>query len=567
MHRAASLSLALALSLALSACTPPSPTVPACGALGVAVEAASAPDRRLLGVASDYPADGMLAAHRAELRTSQRARRAAAWEVIARVVAPVAPAATLPAGATTVPRFRTWYDSDDLARIFGHAYEALGPAGRAARGPLDATALDAAFDWNLHILDGDPAWTPAAWSDYVAGLTDPLAVGAVGGIRRIAMSPVAARHVAQSYAQIFRCQREGAPPAFVDGPPEATARVAREALALPRCGARTFGPYYVASGARLEAHVEGTGAHEASMRVLAGETIVGAEERCIEAGDAGCTASGPGPFVVEVVAGGVEVTGALDVSYTAPDVAIAGCLDGPFPLGAATVAEEWRRVELGPLPTYDTSAEALAAHLAGDATWGDGDGMADPGADEIYTVRVPSGGTFRLAGMHIRTRELDHWVNITMWWSPTPDETFGADRPPTLTGPWAHYAMCVAVEDVEEDPDPTGGFAADAPTLAAALEAVTEAPLPNGAVASWCSNPYIDAAPGLARGNCVGCHQHAMSGPRPGEIVMDEARFPAGGRLFVRNNFPADQFWGLDAGDDLAVMISSTVDYWDAATP
>ncbi len=85
--------------------------------------------------------------------------------------------------------------------------------------------------------------------------------------------------------------------------------------------------------------------------------------------------------------------------------------------------------------------------------------------------------------------------------------------------------------------------------------------------ASWCSNPYIDAAPGLVRTNCVGCHQHGMSGVRPGEVVMDGVRFPANGRLFVRNNFPADQFWGLDAGDELESTIANTVAYWDTATP
>ena len=269
--------------------------------------------------------------------------------------------------------------------------------------------------------------------------------------------------------------------------------------------------------------------------------------------------------MIEVSADRHRVDAMLDVTYSAPDVAVAGCLDGAFPLASATVAAEWRRVELGPLPTYDTSAEALAARLAeGEASWGEGDGTADPGPDAIYTQRLASGGTFRLAGLHIRTRELDHWMNITLWWSPTPDETFGADRPASvraLGGPWANYAMCVAIDDVERDPDPRGGFGDDAPSLAAALEAVHDG------VASWCSNPYIDGAPGLARSNCVGCHQHAMSGIRPGETVIDGAVYPASGRLFVRNNFPGDQFWGLDAGDDLAVILADTVEYWDTLPP
>src|SRR5699024_7817 len=147
-------------------------------------------------------------------------------------------------------------------------------------------------------------------------------------------------------------------------------------------------------------------------------------------------------------------------------------------------------------------------------------------------------------GLHIRTRELAHWMNITLWFSPDPDEDFGADRPDAIRAlgpPWSSYKMCVAIEFDEHDPDPNGGFIDDAPSLAAALRAVHEGP----GGPSWCSNPYIDAGPGLARSNCVGCHQHAMSGARPAEIATDESRFPESGRLQMRNNFPADHFWGL----------------------
>jgi len=118
--------------------------------------------------------------------------------------------------------------------------------------------------------------------------------------------------------------------------------------------------------------------------------------------------------------------------------------------------------------------------------------------------------------------------------------------------------MCVAVEHTELDADPGGGFSGDAPSLARALASVHEG---HGGP-TWCSNPYIDGAPGLARGNCVGCHQHAMSGVRPGEVATEEARFPSGGRMAQRNNYPSDGFWGLDAGDSLASVIAEVVAYW-----
>lgn len=561
--RAAGAAAGVALTVLVVACDAAPAPVPACEGLGVRVEAASAADRRVLGVASDYPADGMLASRWEELVRSQRARRAAAWEVIARVVEPVALAEPVALPDATVPRFRTWYDSEDATRIFQSAYTSLSPAERMARARIAPAAIEAALVANLHVLDSMPAWDDTRWTAHLAGIDDPLETGALSGLRRIALSPDAVRHVVRSYPEILRCFLEGSPPAFVDGAP-APATLVREALALEACEVRVLGPYWVASGGTIEARLEGARASEGTLRLLTGATLADAAEVCVGPGDLGCDAAGPGAFFVEVRAAGRPLAASLVVTHAAPSVPVAACLDGVFPLASATVAQHWQRVELGPLPMYDTSGAAIAEHLAADATWGDGEGSADPGPDEIFTIRLPSGGTFRLAGMHIRTRELEHWMNITMWWTPTPDADFGADRPASFAavgGPWSHYAMCVTIDDVERDPDPTGGFGTDAPTLAAALEAVSHEP------SSWCSNPYIDAAPGLVRSNCVGCHQHAMSGVLPGETVMDEDRYPLAGRAFVRNNFPADQFWGLDAGDDLANVVADTVAYWDSAVP
>ena len=92
------------------------PVAPSCGELSI--QSASAPDRRLIGAASDYPADGMLASHTDELLVSQRARRAAAWEVIRRTIEPVPLAEPTLVDGTSLPRFRTWYDRDDVTRIF-----------------------------------------------------------------------------------------------------------------------------------------------------------------------------------------------------------------------------------------------------------------------------------------------------------------------------------------------------------------------------------------------------------------------------------------------------------------
>ena len=553
----------VAAAVLLSACPGRQPPE-TCDGVSARSSSATAVDRWLLGQASRYPADNSLAARADELHRSQRARRAAAWEAIARTLAPVPLAHPTGVADATVPRFRTWYDRQDVYRMFSRLYGSLSIDARRAREHFSDSALDEAFGFDATFATTLPEWPADRLAAYATGLDGLTSIAAIGGVQRIAISPDAARHTIASYPEIMRCMTDGAPPAF-ESTPIAPRRLAREQLSLGRCGTQTVGPFFVANGGQLRATLEGTGADGAQIAVVEGVTS-DAVTRCNAEGSHGCITDGPGIFSVRVTTQGRDMTGMLDVEYSPPTPAIAGCLNGVFPSGAATVAQEWRRTDIGiPFPTYDTSAAGLARRLApgADATWGMGDGTADPSASEAYTLQLASGGTFRLAGMHIRTRELDHWLNITLWWSPNPDEDFGADRSASvraLGAPWTSYKMCVATEFDEQDTHANGGFDADAPTLAAALAAVHE----GQGGPSWCSNPYIDGAPGLVRSNCVGCHQHAMSGLRPGDIQTDPVHYPGNGRLQVRNNFPSDQFWGIDAGDQLGASLNEIIAAWDS---
>jgi hypothetical protein len=155
----------------------------------------------------------------------------------------------------------------------------------------------------------------------------------------------------------------------------------------------------------------------------------------------------------------------------------------------------------------------------------------DPGADDIFTVELPNGNRFRLAALHLMTKEFDHWSWTTLWWSRDPAVDFGADRPRELEGtPWARYKMCAVTWFDERDPDPTGG-ALD-PTLGEALAVVHE----GVGGPSWCSNPYLEEGPGNAESNCIGCHQHAGAELLPEEILL----LPARGRRLARASFPFD---------------------------
>lgn len=555
----------LAPAFALAAfgvgCGPSDPPVaPRCETVSSTAQNASAQGRWLLGLASRYPADTALAGRADALRRSQRARRAAAWQAVARTFAPVPVAQQGAPAGSTMPRFRTWYDREDVSRVFQRLYRALSPADRTAARRFSDTELDAAFGWNVDFVNTLPEWDAQRLARFVASFETPAALASVQGVNRIAISPDVARHVIQSYPEVVRCINGPGVPVFVDTAPS-TQRVAREPIALSHCGAMAYGPYFVATGGSLVARLEG--AAGAVLRVSDASAAAG-EVRCTASDATGCTVRGPGTFRVHVDAREAGAQGVLDVRYESTEAPATACLDGAFSPAAATVAMEWRRAQvLGPLPTYDTSAAGIARRFGagGDETWGAGDGHAEPSDTQIYTQRLESGNTFRLAAMHIRTREVDQWLNITLWWSPEPDGDFGADRPAevrALGAPWSNYKMCVAMDYNEADPDPTGGFSADAPSLAAALRAVYEG---HGGP-SWCSNPYIDAGPRLARSNCVGCHQHAMSGLRPAEVQENPDRFPGRGRARLRNNLPADGFWGLDAGDRLGAVLVETVDFY-----
>ncbi|MCE9580137.1 MAG: hypothetical protein K8W52_43880 [Deltaproteobacteria bacterium] len=549
------------LAIALSA-------VAACGddavidrcALGTSTAAVSAPARKLYGPAAPYDGDGTLRGLDDALAGSQRQRRAVAWAAVARALQPVALAVAPARSDATVPAWLTWYGKDDLQRLFHRLYPALSADRKRARDPFAPTEIDLALAWNPTAVDGLDGWTPERWAAYLAALDSVIAVNGAAGTNRVGYSPGAARHLLASYPQIVACAQDPARPARIeDGPGAGQRQLVRVPLGLDACGEASFGPYFVDADGALTAAAPG-----AAITITDDAGAV----RCAGAVDEPCTAPGPGPLRVTAVAGGAPVASALEIDYAAADPTWAACLAAPFPLDAAVIKADWRRLQGEPLPTYDTSAAALTRHLGagGDLDWGPGDGAADPGADRIFTIATEpttvGGPVYRLAALHLMTKELDHWLWITLWWSPDPDRDFGADRPPAIAalgGPWRNYKMCVTTAFDERDPDPQGGFAAIAPDLCAALAATRAAP----GAPSWCSNPYLELGHGNAASNCMGCHQHGGTAVGVDQILGDPDGFPSLGRTQVRDNFPSDYSWALDAGDRLGRVFADEVEYWD----
>jgi hypothetical protein len=514
---------------------------------GVVTSELSLPDRKLVGAAAAYPADGMLRGRDDELARSQGARRAVAWAALARVLEPV-PFAIDPdaAGAPAeLPRWHTWYGVEDLRRLFEHLFTGLTPDQRRARAPFTDVALDGAFAWNPTAIDGLASWPPDRWQAYLDAIEGADEVAGVGGIDRVQYSPGAARHMLASYAPIVGCEGAPPPPEVTDAPSAGPRRMLRETFTLAACAERRFGPFFVGEGETLLARVEGAG--RVRIDDCEGES---------------CEATGPRAVTVAVVGDGDRGNAILTIDYQEADPAWAPCLASPFPLDAAVVKADWRRAELGfDVPVFDTSAAGMAAALAsgGDQAWV-ATGAADPGAEAIYTVALPTGSRYRLAGMHLMTKELDHWLWVTMWWSPDPDHDFGADRPAAITalgGPWRNYKMCVVTAFREGDEDPRGG--ASAASLAESLAAVHA----GAGGPTWCSNPMIELGHGNAASSCVGCHQHGgVAALRSEDILADDVRFPDNGRAQVRNNFVDDYTWAITAGDRLGRLFADEVEYW-----
>jgi hypothetical protein len=323
-----------------------------------------------------------------------------------------------------------------------------------------------------------------------------------------------------------------------------------------------LGPYVTAADAEFAVSSSGDG--DADVYVRRGQAPDLTNFDCKSDGGSSsetCKVDGGGPVYVGVFAAKPSAV-AVEVSYREADVRKPTCLNNEMPRDAVLIKADWRRAQFGEsIPVFDTAGPRMAARMsaAGNQDWGPGDGQANPSINDAYTVTLPNNNTFRLAALHIMTKELDHWVWITLWWSGTPNSDFGQDRPGSvaaLPGPWKNYKMCVATDYVEGDPDPRGGAAGSLGDALAAVYRGHNSP-------TWCSNPYIEAGPLNANTNCIGCHQHGGTMLSAESILQ---KFSSAGSTRVRNNFFTDYLWSVrgGGGEDITAVIKSEVDFWDA---
>lgn len=221
------------------------------------------------------------------------------------------------------------------------------------------------------------------------------------------------------------------------------------------------------------------------------------------------------------------------------------CFSSEFEKDAAVIKASWRRndqlINTG-LPVVDTSAPTLAKLMKGEKDNGGWNIRQAPlkkaGAKDAYSVTLSDETGYSLVGLHVMTKELRHWIWVTVWWSPDPNSDFGQDRPDEikkLGAPWSNYKMCVVTDFDEKDPDPRGGFDGSLGDAMAAVHGKT----------TWCSNAFIEKGDHNAQTNCIGCHQHAGDIKSLDGVLTDEQKFPEIGRKQVRKGFPADYSWAF----------------------
>jgi hypothetical protein len=524
-------------------------------------QAVQAEDRYILGKAGAYPADMMMRGQERALYRSQKLRREAAWRTVSKVLAPVALAQEVGSGPGALPLWQSWYAKDDTTRMFQSLFAALPDEAQSGHARFSQETIDEALDWNATELEQLGNWPEQRREDYLAAVDNTEKLAGIGGVGLVSYSPSALRHLLRSYPELLSCLEAGVPGSIVDTPGQLVQQAVREPLTVASCGQRTLGPFYVAEGESLLSTLSGEGADDAQLSIRGEDE---ADDVACQ-GAATCTFKGNGAVYVEISAGTEALLGAIQVDYATPDAPWAGCLEGAFATDSVVVKASWRRAQFGEtLRVHDTSAQTLRTTLTANPIdgWGQPELEADPGPDSIYTIERPNGNRYRLAGLHIMSKELDHWQWTTLWWSDTPDSDFGEDRPESITsldGPWSQYKMCTVTMFDEGDADPSGGFGDAAPSLAAALEAVH-----GGAGApSWCSNPYIEEGPGNMATNCIGCHQHGGTELLSETIIGDDQGFPAFGRTQLRNNFPHDYSWAPSSGDELTLAFKAVVDFFE----
>ena len=572
VRRAALLGIAAAAAALVAACGDnDEPDKTAACRLGARSSASTIQDRKIIGVAAPYAADARRSPRATtSSRPRSRARRAAAWQIVAaRAAADPARRAGARAAASAASRRSRRGTRGTRATTSSASSRSStatsAPTGRRARAPIAAGPRPRV---ERDRARRDPEWPEQRYLDYLA---------AIDTARRSSRASAAPRASATARARSATCSRATRgctlPPRpgarSVRAGPRARGPARRRDRARRRstaCEWRVLGPFQAGAGA-------GHGDHRAATAMptstcAAAPRPTAEDFDCRSRGgdsDETCTVDGGGPVYVAVFGAQASARRCRRSSTSPTTSRDPTCLDGEMPRDAVLVKADWRRQlpgELLPMLRHDAARGWRRGSTA--TRRGTADGAAESAArGHLHRhARERRAVPAARAPHHdegARSLDLDHAVVVgaarhRLRRRP-PGRRRGAARPVDAT------TRCASRRSyVERDPDPRGGFGG---TLGDALAAVH-----GGAGApTWCSNPYLELGPGNAATNCIGCHQH-------GGTRADARGDPRRRSRTTARRACATTSSPTTCGRSRAAtartsrrIVQAEVDYWDANDP
>ena len=129
-----------------------------------------------------------------------------------------------------------------------------------------------------------------------------------------------------------------------------------------------------------------------------------------------------------------------------------------------------------------------------------GDDIGAGNATDSASIRAMAkpGNIALLVAMHVTGKEIVEWTWQTFWWSPTPNDSLGYDRPATIKSPWNNYQMNTAYQMVT----PAHSKRAGKPRVA--YNPYLETSLRNGPGTSCVNTTWYGVS-----SNCMSCHRMA----------------------------------------------------------
>ena len=132
---------------------------------------------------------------------------------------------------------------------------------------------------------------------------------------------------------------------------------------------------------------------------------------------------------------------------------------------------------------------------------GGGDNLGSGDSTDLANIMamIKPGNFGLLVAMHVTGKEIVNWTWQSFWWSPTPNDSLGFDRPRTIVSPWSNYEMTTAYYMTE----PASSGPKGAPRIA--YNPYLETSL--GGTIDTAGGPLVTWwGPGT---NCMSCHRMA----------------------------------------------------------